>query len=61
MSSNGKSYMEDFVQLRTTAYPQPWANAKHSASQVNGETQKRKTTSYFRTTSVNSVRSKEKD
>ncbi|MFJ5966008.1 MULTISPECIES: YpzG family protein [unclassified Bacillus (in: firmicutes)] len=39
MSANGKSYMEDFVQLRTTAYPQPWANAKHSASQVNGETQ----------------------
>ncbi|WP_423059671.1 YpzG family protein [Bacillus safensis] len=39
MSSNGKSYMADFVQSRTTAYPQPWANAKHSASQVNGETQ----------------------
>ncbi|MGE6631783.1 YpzG family protein [Bacillus sp. NPDC077027] len=39
MSVNGKSYMNDFVESRITPYPQPWANAKHSASQVNGETQ----------------------
>ncbi|MDA1478326.1 YpzG family protein [Bacillus sp. CLL-7-23] len=39
MCANRKPYMNDFNQMKTENFPQPWANTKHARAQVNGETQ----------------------
>ncbi|MFY4776474.1 YpzG family protein [Metabacillus sp. RGM 3146] len=38
-TNNHKPYFDHMSAMKSQAYPQPWANAKHAHSQVNGETQ----------------------